>query len=418
MSEQEITYLYELLHTSQPKTDMPDVDQANPLYSDLVITINQLREAVVNLSLGNLAKPINGSGYVLGCLKNLQALLRNLTYTSDRLAEGDFSQQVDFLGDFSTSFNAMTESLKALFDDLKKTQEQLRESESRHRLLADHADDVIWTMDLEGKFTYVSPSVYKLRGYTVEEVMNQSQEEVLCPESLIEMQQGLKNAIELVTKGLPFKTYRGELEQPCKDGTTVWTDVTVSGIYEKNGDFIGMLGVTRDITERRKMEDEIRRLSITDKLTQSYNRLMLDESIDTVFADAQSQGSFFSVIILDIDHFKQVNDNFGHQAGDQVLIKLVKRLQKEVRDTDIVGRWGGEEFLIILPNTANLEAISLAERLRKSIAQMRFEGVGQVTISLGVASYLNDQTPEQMISRADAALYLAKQKGRNRVEWE
>lgn len=98
-------------------------------------------------------------------------------------------------------------------------------------------------MDLTGRFTYISPSVEKLRGYTVEEVMAQSQEEVLCPGSLVQMHEGLARAINSVQNGLPFQVYRGELEQPCKDGTTVWTEATVSGIYSEDGRFVGMLGL-------------------------------------------------------------------------------------------------------------------------------------------------------------------------------
>ncbi|WKY47381.1 diguanylate cyclase [Eubacteriaceae bacterium ES3] len=418
MTEQEFTYLYDLLHTSLPTNKIPDDAKDNTMFTDLVNTINHLRKAAADLSYGNLSAPIEGPGYIMDCLKNLQSSLKTLSHTAEQLAEGDFTQHIEYFGDFGAAFNTMTDKLKAVIDDLTETQARLQKSEARHRLLADHADDVIWTMDLNGRFTYVSPSVEKLRGFSVAEVLEQTAEEMLCPGSLIEMQKGLERAINSVTKGLPFNIYRGELEQPCKDGSTVWTEATVSGIYDEEGKFVGMLGVTRDISERRKMEEEIRRLSITDKLTQTYNRLKLDESIDSLFSKANSVGTVFSIIILDIDHFKNVNDRFGHQAGDQVLIDLVGLLNLGVRDSDIVGRWGGEEFLIILPETNKAEALIMAERLRASVADNHFKDVGRVTISLGVTSYNDDLTPEQLISRADSALYQAKQNGRNRVENE
>lgn len=130
----------------------------------------------------------------------------------------------------------------------------LRHSEERHRLLADHATDVIWTMGLDGRFTYVSPSVEKLRGYTVEEVMRQTIVEALTPPSAAVALSALERALTAVREGLAFPTLTEELEQPCKDGTTVWTEVTTSGIYGGNGSFLGILGITRDISERRSRE--------------------------------------------------------------------------------------------------------------------------------------------------------------------
>jgi PAS domain S-box-containing protein len=134
----------------------------------------------------------------------------------------------------------------------------LRESEERHRLLADHASDVIWTLDLKGRFTYVSPSVQKLRGFTPTEVMQQPVEAALTPASVVIMQAHFGRAIEAVQAGQPFPIFRGELEQTCKNGTTVWTDVTTSGLYNAANDFIGILGITRDISERRQAEASLR----------------------------------------------------------------------------------------------------------------------------------------------------------------
>ena len=107
---------------------------------------------------------------------------------------------------------------------------------------------------------------------------------------------------------------------------------------------------------------------------------------------------------------------YGHQIGDRVLIELVTILHNHVRDGDVVGRWGGEEFLIILPNTTLADATVLAERLRQAVANYAFSTAGRVTISLGVSAFATDNSPESIVSRADTALYLAKEKGRNRVE--
>jgi len=140
----------------------------------------------------------------------------------------------------------------------KQMEERLRISEERHRLLADNAVDIIKTMDLEGRFSYVSPSVEKLRGFTADEVRQQSLEEVLTPDSLTIAQAYFEKLRANVEAGLPLENFRGELEQRCKDGSAVWTDVTASPILSADGNFVEILGVSRDISERKRYEHELR----------------------------------------------------------------------------------------------------------------------------------------------------------------
>ena len=299
--------------------------------------------------------------------------------------------------------------------EMKQLEQSLKESEELHRLLADNANDVIWTMDLTGKFTYVSPSVEKLRGYTVEEVLLQSPEELLCPSSRIHLEKGLEDAIYLVQNNKPFKTFRGDLEQPCKDGTTVWTDLTVSGIYDRENHFVGMLGVSRDITDRRQLNEEIRRLSETDRLTQLNNRLKLDEVLNLEIERLSRSESVCSVILFDLDHFKRVNDTFGHLVGDIVLKEIAQILKEEIRQIDTVGRWGGEEFMIIMPLADINGGQVLAEKIRTIISEKNFTGTGKLTASFGVAETRGNLKAVELVARADVALYESKKGGRNRV---
>ena len=156
-------------------------------------------------------------------------------------------------------------------------------------------------------------------------------------------------------------------------------------------------------------------LSVTDKLTQVYNRTKLDAVIQQEVNRTKRYQPDLSLIMLDIDHFKRINDEFGHTVGDSVLVLVATVLQDSIRKTDTVGRWGGEEFLIILPQTNQEQALAVAEKIRQAIASAHFAIAGLVTASLGVTSLSEGDNEQQFLTRADAALYRAKEAGRNRV---
>ena len=160
----------------------------------------------------------------------------------------------------------------------------------------------------------------------------------------------------------------------------------------------------------------LERLSVTDKLTGLFNRVKLDQVLSSEIDRVSRFPQPLSVLMLDIDHFKQVNDQHGHQIGDQVLEQIAGVIMRNTRKIDTVGRWGGEEFLVICPNTDSVGAKKLAENLRIAIAQYEFPLVGRKTASFGVSSFeVNDQAKD-IVARADSALYAAKNGGRNRVE--
>jgi diguanylate cyclase (GGDEF)-like protein len=156
--------------------------------------------------------------------------------------------------------------------------------------------------------------------------------------------------------------------------------------------------------------------SITDTLTGLYNRLKLDEDLAYSIKRIKRVKSEFAVILLDIDNFKQINDSYGHLIGDLVLKAFSILLKQSIRDSDIIGRWGGEEFLIICPDSGIGGCHKLAEKLRKRIEKCNFPEVGRITASFGITACKQDEKVDSLIDRADKALYLAKQGGRNRVE--
>ena len=171
-----------------------------------------------------------------------------------------------------------------------------------------------------------------------------------------------------------------------------------------------------DITEQRLWEQELKRTSVTDHLTQIYNRVKLTETLQDEINRSSRYQIPLSLIMFDIDHFKKVNDTYGHDAGDYVLVEVVQIVKRMIRETDFIARWGGEEFMLLLPSTTEEDAFCLAERIRRQIEEGTFEEIGKVTASFGVTEFVFNETEDEVTKRLDDALYRAKKNGRNRVE--
>ncbi len=171
---------------------------------------------------------------------------------------------------------------------------------------------------------------------------------------------------------------------------------------------------TRELVEKNNL---LEKLSITDRLTGLHNRLKLDQVIDEEYARCKQGSNSFAIILLDIDKFKSINDTYGHSVGDLVLKEFAKILSSGIREIDTVGRWGGEEFLIICRDTDQSSVIALAESLRSTISNHDFPVVQNRTSSFGVSVFTKGDTIAAVMNRADKALYQAKENGRNRVEF-
>ena len=418
----------------------------------------------------------------------------------------------------------------------------LRISEERHRLLADNASDVIWTMDLTGRFTYVSPSVERLRGYSVEEVMQQTLDQALTPESAKIAAAGLGLAIQAIHAKQPVADFRAELEQPCKQGGTVWTEVNVTGIQNDLGEFVNLLGVTRDISERKRaeldlriaatafesqdgmivtdadqvilrvnkaftqitgysaeeavgktprmlrsprhdasfyaslwdaiertgawhgeiwhqrkngdvypeqltvtavkaadgqtthyvatmhditkrkqLEEEVQQLAYYDPLTRLPNRRLFNDRLSQTLARAKRAQSRMALMFIDLDKFKPINDEYGHEAGDWVLEAVARRIESCLRASDTVARVGGDEFLVLLPDIqTGKDTLAVAEKIRIEL-ERPFITPSQISLrassSIGIAIYPDHaNTEEDLLRLGDRAMYRAKSVGGNAVE--
>ena len=299
--------------------------------------------------------------------------------------------------------------------ELREVETELRRSEQRSRLLAENAYDVIWTMAMDGTVTYVSPGVERVRGFTPAEAMHQSVEQINPPESAARVTEYYQRVFAAIEAGSEPPVFRGEMEYYRKDGSIMTGELQVIPLVDAGGRVIELLGVTRDISDRKMLEAELTRLAVTDPVTGVWNRHQGSESLLAETNRPERPRRQSSVLMIDIDNFKAINDSFGHPAGDQVLIEMAQRLFAAVRDTDMVARWGGEEFVVLLHDCPSEDATARAEKIRRQIADAQFSGVGTVTVSIGIAQLTDDDDLATWLGRADKALYEAKRAGRNTV---
>ena len=310
--------------------------------------------------------------------------------------------------------SVVIEGALADITELHEAETRLMNSEKRSRLLAENAWEVIWTMDLDGKVTYINPAVERVRGFTPEEVMLQSPEEIQPPESAAIGADYYQRLFAAIEAGTEPPIFRGEQEYYRKDGSIMSGELQCIPHVDADGQVVELIGVTRDISERKVFEAELRNLAVTDTLTGVWNRRHGTELLSADLS-ARRPGHALSLLMLDIDHFKAINDTFGHQAGDHVLIEVASRLRRSLRGNDMVARWGGEEFVVLLRDCALPDALRLAEDIRAAIAEVPFGTLGSLTVSVGAAEVRADEDLTSWLRRADQALYRAKRSGRNEV---
>ncbi|MBV2246437.1 MAG: PAS domain-containing sensor histidine kinase [Lentimicrobium sp.] len=223
------------------------------LYDNFRQMQKQLMDAgqfVLNLSNGKLNTEIPKSNAINAPIKALHASLRHLKWQMQQLSHGDYNQKTNFLGEFSTVFNGLAEALKKK----ELIQAELNERDSVLKMISDNISDVIWVLDLDLKLTYISPSILNLRGYTAEDVMDQSLEERLTPDSLELVYDEIKQANERVSSGQAFGNVTLIVEQPRKDGSSVWVELVIGPVFDADNKLVGYSGISRDVTARRKAE--------------------------------------------------------------------------------------------------------------------------------------------------------------------
>ncbi len=253
--------------------------------------------------------------------------------------------------------------------------------------------------------TAVSSAFERVSGYTKEELIGKKINIIRHPDTLKEVHEKLWNTIENSNE------WHGELKNRNKEGHNYWLEESIIPIKDENETIVSYISVGIDITAKKELE----RISTIDKLTGVFNRRQLDQCIHHEIEKASRYSRPLSLLMIDIDHFKKVNDTYGHQIGDYALVTVSKILSEHIRSSDVLGRFGGEEFVILCPESDKNEAAELAEKLRQEVEKFLFETIGNLTISIGVSELKADMNNEELLYKADVALYKAKNGGRNQV---
>ena len=303
----------------------------------------------------------------------------------------------------------------------KQTEEALKESEEGLKTILSATPDPIAIYNNQGGTEYLNPAFIKLFGWSLDELEGKRIPFVPDDQKKITSEK----VKELLSSG---KKVQFESKRLTKKGRSIDVIISSSCIKDINGKISKLVVILKDITEQKQIRNELRLLNIKlehkathDSLTGAPNRGAILDRLRNELLRAKRGNLKLSIGICDIDHFKHVNDKYGHQAGDDVLFNFVKIIQKTLRPYDMVGRYGGEEFLLVipdLPDSIGMVEEKIYERVRAITADQKMvtrAGKISITISIGITSRRGDETADAMIARADAALYRAKENGRNQL---
>lgn len=283
----------------------------------------------------------------------------------------------------------------------------------------------------KGVITYVNEKFCEISGYTKDELIGRPHNIIRHPDMPREAFKELWDTIKAK------KSWHGVVTNMKKDGGQYIVDTTVVPILDVDGDITEYIAIRHDITELEETKQQLRNInkamknkvdelySMTNSLEEKANKDNLTgignrDSFEDIFSfeiqKAKENGSLLSLMVFDIDNFKLINDTFGHQAGDNILVEITSIISHNIKTSDIFARWGGEEFVILMPNTKLEDAYTFSEKLRELIESHDFNYNDKITASFGVAQFNTEDTKNTLFEKADEALYLAKKNGRNRVE--
>lgn len=477
--------LFEILFSSQIIEKTSSHLIFNPQAEEIEKTLLDVRTSLLSLAEGELSFDLKTGGVLVEALKTIQANLLHLTWQTKQVAHGDYNQRIEYLGEFSNTFNALVEQFAAMTEELQTQQDELirrndtliceveereraEQAEREQRQLAEamvaaakalsatlDMDEVLdimlekiadvvpydsaVIMEVEGDIAFTRRAKnYQRYGNDIETKVKSARFNI----------QETPNLHTLITSLQPYviadvNQYPGWNKNITGNPVQSWLGTPViahgkvialfsldkleRGFYtEKHAQKLKMFASHAALVlENARLYQEVQRLAITDALTGLYNRRFFFERAVQELDRSRRYHHPLAMIMMDLDHFKKVNDKFGHPAGDIVLATIAQIARKQLRQSDIAARFGGEEFIFLLPETNPQQAVHIAERLRLSIAEcsIPYEGTMiSVTASFGVSGLKCDEfckdverMIEKIIALSDEALYHAKQSGRNTV---
>lgn len=273
----------------------------------------------------------------------------------------------------------------------KKAEEKIKESEQRYQFIAENVNDIIFVQDMALNVKYASPSATRIFGYKLEDKDKVKMKDIMTKDSYKKAISSFKKHVGLAKKDITTDVPLMEYEYVRKDGSTFWGELKVSFLNDSEGNLTGCLGVLRDVTERKKVEEKLKYMSFHDSLTGLFNRTYFEEELRRLNTKRQLP---ISIIVGDVNSLKLVNDAFGHLKGDLYLCEAARILEECCRGEDIIARWGGDEFSIILPKTKRDHADKIIKRIRSTASKMESDGI-PLSISLG---YSTKEQPDQDIN--------------------
>lgn len=358
------------------------------------------------------------------CLKNS---LNYYFHKEEILSFGLFS-------DIEKNFLKITKELFISYEQLHDCKTDLKDDDSN--LLNEYKkavdlSNIVSKTNPKGIITYVNDKFCEVSGYKREELIGKPHNVVRHPTMPSSTFQELWNTIK------NKKAWSGLITNLRKDGRNYTVHSTIVPILDIDGDIVEFIAIRNDVTEFEQAKEQLSTLNKAmkhkvdelysmaqtleqqasiDVLTGVFNRMKFEEFFDLEFQKAKMQRTQLSIILLDIDNFKHVNDTFGHDIGDNILKSITKLISHNIRSTDTLSRWGGEEFVILLPATPLEQAKIVANNLKKIISNYQFESIHyQTTCSFGVAICNDEDDKESLFKRVDTVLYKAKRNGKNMV---
>ena len=295
--------------------------------------------------------------------------------------------------------------------------ESFADDELAH-LIVTHTHDLITVHTADGTYLWISENCEEFLGTPRENLIGTNAYALFHPDDLDRITRDHADTLQVASSRVTYRLRQG-------DGSYRWAE-TRSYLSRPQDGTARLVAITRDVHDRILEQEQARRverrlnqklidLASTDALTKLMNRMSGDTTLRREFSRVSRAGSDLSVILADIDHFKSINDRYGHPVGDEILVGTARVIRETVREHDFVCRWGGEEFLLILPDTDLDDAARLGERIRAAVEAQENTTAAPVTVCAGVAAVREVDTTESVVARADAALYRAKEAGRNRV---